>query len=157
MEESLNINNKNIDFTIKNEKNVIKVGLDDQQYVCNVAMLGDQLTAKSDNDHKLIDYFQDKDSHIIWIDDEEYIIKEINLVYEENILSEENVVAPMPGVIKEILVTSGESVEQGETLIILESMKISNELKASKKCTIKNVLVKVGDQVGGSDLLVETE
>ena len=77
MDESLNINNENIDFTIESEKNFIKVGQGSKQYICNLATLGDQLASNSGDDHKLIDHFQDKDSHVIWIDDEEYIIKEI--------------------------------------------------------------------------------
>ncbi len=65
--------------------------------------------------------------------------------------------APMPGKILEVMVKTGDSVKAGDTLVILEAMKMQNAILASTKGTIKKVLVKEGDTTSKSDLLIELE
>lgn len=68
-----------------------------------------------------------------------------------------NVEAPMPGAIIDIAVRSGESVEAGDVLLILEAMKMENEITAPRRGTVGDIHVKVGDTVtGGESLLVIT-
>jgi len=55
--------------------------------------------------------------------------------------------APMPGMIVTILVTDGETVAKGQVLLILESMKMQNELKSPKDGIIHRIRVKVGETV----------
>lgn len=65
--------------------------------------------------------------------------------------------APMPGKILEVLVKAGDAVKAGDTLVILEAMKMQNAILASTKGVIKKVLVKEGDTTSKSDLLIEME
>lgn len=65
--------------------------------------------------------------------------------------------APMPGKILEVLVKTGDTVKAGDTLVILEAMKMQNAILASTKGIIKKVLVKEGDTTSKSDLLIELE
>ncbi len=65
--------------------------------------------------------------------------------------------APMPGRILEIMVKEGESIKKGNPLIILEAMKIENNIKAWKDFTVTRVAVSIGDQVSLNQLLIETE
>lgn len=65
--------------------------------------------------------------------------------------------APMPGKILEVMVTTGDVVKAGDTLLILEAMKMQNAILASTKGTIKKILVKTGDTTSKSDLLIELE
>lgn len=65
--------------------------------------------------------------------------------------------APMPGKILEVMVKTGDTVKAGDTLLILEAMKMQNAILASTKGTIKKVLVKEGDTTSKSDLLIELE
>lgn len=65
--------------------------------------------------------------------------------------------SPMPGRILEVLVKTGDSVKVGDTLVILEAMKMQNAILASTKGIIKKVLVKDGDTTSKSDLLIELE
>lgn len=65
--------------------------------------------------------------------------------------------APMPGKILEVLVKTGDTVKAGDTLLILEAMKMQNAILASTKGIIKKVLVKEGDNTSKSDLLIELE
>jgi len=55
--------------------------------------------------------------------------------------------APMPGLIVAIPVSEGQKIEKGQVLVILESMKMQNELKSPKAGTVSRVKVKAGDRV----------
>lgn len=59
----------------------------------------------------------------------------------------EVVKAPMPGNILKILVTPGQKVAEGEVIIILEAMKMENEITASKTGTIAQIAVTKGQVV----------
>lgn len=65
--------------------------------------------------------------------------------------------APMPGKILEVMVETGDAVKAGDTLLILEAMKMQNAILASTKGIIKKVHVKVGDTTSKSDLLIELQ
>ncbi len=63
--------------------------------------------------------------------------------------------APMPGAIIDIAVSSGEGVEAGDVLLILEAMKMENEITAPRRGTVGDIHVKVGDTVSGGEPLME--
>ncbi len=65
--------------------------------------------------------------------------------------------APMPGTIFKIEKEEGASVKQGETVIVLEAMKMENLLIAPIDGTIKEIKVKAGESVANGDLLVILE
>ena len=65
--------------------------------------------------------------------------------------------APMPGKILEVMVKTGDIVKAGDTLLILEAMKMQNAILASTKGIIKKVFAKEGDTTSKSDLLIELE
>ena len=65
----------------------------------------------------------------------------------------EAVKAMLPGVVTKILVKEGDSVKAGETIMILEAMKMENEVKSPKDGVIKQILVKEGDRVEAGDIL----
>ena len=60
----------------------------------------------------------------------------------------------MPGNILDVRVTPGASVKAGDTLLILEAMKMENEISAPQDGTIATVDVRKGDTVSSGDLLV---
>jgi biotin carboxyl carrier protein len=53
--------------------------------------------------------------------------------------------SPMPGMVVAILVTEGQVVKKGQVLLILESMKMQNELKSPKDGTVSRIRVKAGE------------
>jgi biotin carboxyl carrier protein len=67
------------------------------------------------------------------------------------------VYAPMPGKITEVRVAVGDSVKSGDTVAILEAMKMFNELKVGKGGKVKEVNVAPGSAVTPTDLLVLVE
>jgi glutaconyl-CoA/methylmalonyl-CoA decarboxylase subunit gamma len=65
--------------------------------------------------------------------------------------------APMPGKIVDVLVEAGAKVKEGESLLILEAMKMQNEIASPVAGLVKKVLVKQGDIVNKEDVLIEIE
>lgn len=65
------------------------------------------------------------------------------------------VLAPMPGNIWKIKTSIGAKVEKHEVLLILEAMKMENEIVAPEAGTVTNILVKEGDAVEPGKVMVE--
>jgi biotin carboxyl carrier protein len=63
--------------------------------------------------------------------------------------------APMPGLVVRVLVESGQQVKKGDGLVIVEAMKMENELKAIHTGTIKKIHVQNGQAVEKNQVLVE--
>lgn len=68
-----------------------------------------------------------------------------------------DVKAPMPGIILEIQVEPGDAVSKGDTLLILEAMKMENAILSPKDGVIKSVMSETGDTVDKNKLLIELE
>lgn len=62
--------------------------------------------------------------------------------------------APMPGLILEILVKTGDSIKKGDALLVLEAMKMENVLKSPGEGEIKDVLVEVGSSVEKNQTMI---
>ena len=65
-----------------------------------------------------------------------------------------SVKAPMPGNILDVKVSAGASVKAGDVLVILEAMKMENEILAPQDGTVASVNVNKGDTVNSGDVLV---
>ena len=66
----------------------------------------------------------------------------------------EPVKSPMPGTIINVNVTAGQSVKKGDVLVVLEAMKMENEIKAAKDGKIISVSVNKGESVDTGTVLV---
>lgn len=65
------------------------------------------------------------------------------------------VVSPLPGKIVELCVGEGENVKKGQTVLILEAMKMENEVVAPQAGIVKKLFVEEGDAVGAGEALFE--
>ena len=64
-----------------------------------------------------------------------------------------DVTVPMQGTIVKLLVEVGQEVEVGQGVVVLEAMKMENQINAEKAGTIKEIKVAAGDTVGGGDVV----
>lgn len=63
--------------------------------------------------------------------------------------------APMPGLVVDVPVTEGQTIAKGDTLLVLEAMKMENALKAAADATVKKILVNKGQAVEKNTVLIE--
>jgi len=69
----------------------------------------------------------------------------------------QNVTAPMPGKVIRILVQKGDAVSAGQGLVVVEAMKMQNEMKAARDGRVIEVRVQDGDTVSAGQTLVVLE
>ncbi|MCK5250470.1 MAG: biotin/lipoyl-binding protein [Spirochaetaceae bacterium] len=67
------------------------------------------------------------------------------------------VTAPIPGVVKQIPVAVGDEVTEGKVVLILEAMKMENQISATVGGTISEIKVALGDSVHEGQLLIQIE
>jgi biotin carboxyl carrier protein len=65
--------------------------------------------------------------------------------------------APMPGKVVRYLVSQGDAVEAGQGLVVVEAMKMQNEIKSPKKGAVKKLVAAVGAAVNAGDALLIVE
>ncbi|MEX0986752.1 MAG: biotin/lipoyl-containing protein [Bacteroidales bacterium] len=79
------------------------------------------------------------------------------LASQEGTSASVNIEAPMPGKIVEILVEEGVEVKAGEPVLILEAMKMQNEISCHVDGVIKKIAIRKNDSVMKDDMLIEIE
>jgi biotin carboxyl carrier protein len=65
--------------------------------------------------------------------------------------------APMPGRVVRVLASEGDAIAEQQGVVVLEAMKMQNEMRSPKAGRIRRVAVQVGDTVGAGDLLALVE
>jgi len=65
--------------------------------------------------------------------------------------------APMPGRVVRVLVAAGDEVAEGQGIVVIEAMKMQNELKSPKAGRVARIAVAVDDTVGAGDVLAIVE
>ncbi|MHC4342081.1 MAG: acyl-CoA carboxylase biotin carboxyl carrier protein subunit [Planctomycetota bacterium] len=65
--------------------------------------------------------------------------------------------AAMPGIVREVMVEVGETVEKSQALLILEAMKMQNEIRSDRAGTVRALHIAAGDTVEKNQKLVELE
>ncbi|QTA38162.1 biotin/lipoyl-binding protein [Thermosipho ferrireducens] len=78
-------------------------------------------------------------------------------VSEKTTGSVKTIKSPMSGLIVKVLVTPGQNVNSGDKVIILEAMKMENDILADASGKVKSVLVKEGDNVDTGQVLIELD
>lgn len=69
----------------------------------------------------------------------------------------ENIMAPMPGKILDIMVEENSEIKQGEPIVILEAMKMQNEIISNVNGIIKKINIKQNDSVMKDDIMIEIQ
>ena len=71
--------------------------------------------------------------------------------------SANGVKSPLPGSIIRVVTTVGATVKEGDLLLVMESMKMENNILSEKNGVVKNILVSAGQAVMQDDILLELE
>lgn len=102
----------------------------------------------------------------VWVEGELYRIeyqdegrrpRRSSSVTDQGMRGRQMIVAPMPGKVVALLVSPGQEVSAGQGVVVIEAMKMENELKASGAGVIKEIKVQEGAGVSGGDVLVVIE
>jgi biotin carboxyl carrier protein len=159
------LDNKEIEMDIHERGGVLEVRLGDRVYNIDVQRVSDP---------SLYSLLINNDSHELMIEDregecdvlvagelfrvfvqDEWAYRLANIQRKTKLHEGELLIkAPMPGVVKQIEVSVGDQVEQGKGLVILEAMKMENEIKAPRQGTVKAVSVSTAEKVEQGRVLV---
>ncbi|MCX7987495.1 MAG: acetyl-CoA carboxylase biotin carboxyl carrier protein subunit [Bacteroidales bacterium] len=71
--------------------------------------------------------------------------------------NEKIILSFMPGTVQKIMVTEGQSVKRGDALLILESMKMMNRVRAQSDGVIKKINIKEGESIPKNHPMIELE
>ncbi|MFK7948664.1 MAG: acetyl-CoA carboxylase biotin carboxyl carrier protein subunit [Saprospiraceae bacterium] len=69
----------------------------------------------------------------------------------------DNIKAPMPGLVLDIMIEVGQTIEKGTPLLILEAMKMENVLKADGEGVVKSIEITKGQAVDKGQIMIEME
>ena len=84
-------------------------------------------------------------------------LKAITRKAEAGVEGRQVIAAPMPSKVVRLLVGVGDQVGPGDGVIVVEAMKMENELRAMGSGTVQEIRVKEGEAVGGGHVLVIIE
>jgi biotin carboxyl carrier protein len=71
------------------------------------------------------------------------------------VMATKQIRSPLPGTVLNILVREGDTVQRGQNLLIIEAMKMENEIKADSAGIVKKIHVHKGDTISEGQILVE--
>jgi pyruvate carboxylase subunit B len=90
------------------------------------------------------------------LDERARVIRELSGAARK-VVAADHLKAPMPGLIVRVNVREGDQVRSGQGLVVMEAMKMENELRATASATVKRIVVSPGSAVEKGALLLELE
>ena len=150
---------------VEEKSGVFKIKQGDVEFEADVRRISDnELTLLVGGRVHQVLIARDKDRKIVFIDGREYILREPGEEAGRAWTDDHKgpggglkIKAPMPGKVIKILVAEGERVRKNQTLIIVEAMKMENEIKATLEGSVKKIHVAAGELVDSERLLIELE
>jgi biotin carboxyl carrier protein len=150
------------------DPNVYNVTIDGRAIGVDAAMMDSEAIrmAFADDTRALAVVAADGDARHVWIDGAQLILERIADAGRETTTRgsraasrgvDKRVTAPMPGQVRAVAVQIGDSVTAGQTLVVLEAMKMELRAAAPADGVIARVMVQVGEVVERGALLVELE
>jgi len=148
------------------EKSLYRVAVDGNEFLVdgkktgrtNYSLIVDNRSFEIEVDHA-------EDEYRVLVDGRNY---HVNLVDERRVRigggqseiqlqGRQKVSVPMPGKVIAVLVSEGDSIEKGQGLVIVEAMKMENEVRSPIAGEVKEIKVKAGDAVEGGAVLLIVE
>lgn len=152
---------------ISKDKNFVRLSINGEEYEVDVTMLEEgvysilhngksyntELTRSEDNkSYNVHTAFSAFDVKII---DEK--AKYLRMRKDGDDRQDNKIITPMPGKVVSIPVKAGDVLTKGDTVIVIEAMKMQNSIKVASDCTIKEILVNEGDAINANQLLIHLE
>ncbi len=151
-------------FIGKKNEEVFRIKIDEKVYNVDVGMIGipNHFSMIVDQKSYDVDVTQDDDEFVVTVKGNTYLVqiedeskkKLIEHDKDKHHAGEVMIKAPMPGMVVGVEIKEGDEVGVGKGLVILEAMKMQNELRAPKSGLVKTIKVKAGDKVNSGDVLV---
>ncbi len=163
MELEFNIDEKIRRLQVEFKDGQYRINLEDRKYVVDATFISDNCLSLLVNDKAFTVYFAEADDKKYFsVGGEQFCIQEaksesVRVSEADSAAIEEAPVAasPMPGKVVKILVREGDEVEKGQGLVIVEAMKMENEIKSPVKGTVEKVNFKPGDLVNAAQPILE--
>ncbi len=148
--DSVRVNNKDYTFNYKfiTDK-VLMLRLNDKNYFMT-------LSESDDEEEYLSVNLQSKLYNIVVKSELDIMIEKISVNKSQG-KDKKEIFSPMPGIITKLNVTEGQKVNKGDVILVLEAMKMENEIKAKKDCVIKKINAEALKSVEKNELLVILE
>jgi biotin carboxyl carrier protein len=165
MELELNIDEKICKLQIEFKDGLYRVNLDDKEYVVESSQISDNCISLLVDGKTFTVYFAEADGkRYVSIGGEQFCIQEAASEgmrasdHYSSAVDEAPVAAsPMPGKVVKLLVKEGDEVDKGQGLVIVEAMKMENEIKSPVKGKVEKVSFKAGDLVDAAQPIVEVK
>lgn len=132
-----------VDFCSVVEQPIFSLLLDGQSYEALVQPYDHGVEIHLRGQHYLVKVEDERQHHLRQATDAQLTIT-----------GESHLKSPMPGMVIEVSVMEGQSVSTGDQLIVLESMKMQNEIRAPQEGIIRSIRVKVGERVEQNQILL---
>ena len=167
MEIPAAVNNKNFEAHIKSSNsNNYELIIENKLYLCQIVNL-DKFSIKlnvNEEQHELFISHNERGIASISFKGQIFKAKRKNVLVESDIsLSSENIednnqlISPMPGTVLKINANIGYIVAKGAKLIVIESMKMENNITTGRKAKVSKINVKEGELVAAGTVLIELE
>ncbi|MDX1599580.1 MAG: acetyl/propionyl/methylcrotonyl-CoA carboxylase subunit alpha [Marinobacter sp.] len=146
-----------VELLVRKTGNTVSVSHGDSHYQLLLESFGDGLLCIIDNNvRQRCQYHREGDSLYLQAFGQAWSVRDVTHqpAAGANGAGSGKVQATMDGAIIDVLVKSGQTVQQGDTLVILEAMKMEHPVKADRDGVVDEVLVSNGDQVKRSQMLV---
>jgi biotin carboxyl carrier protein len=161
MKKTLHVNGRAFDVEVKNDGTLLKVFVNGTPHSVDLSEGKQNGFASLIVDGESFEVFceQKGESHyLLWIGQHSHEVKfgsAFGAGEEDETVS--IVHAPMPGLIAQLKVKENDKVSRGDSLLILEAMKMQNDLKSPRDGTVQEILIKEGEKVGLQDKLIILE
>jgi 3-methylcrotonyl-CoA carboxylase alpha subunit len=133
--------------------------LDGKTYPVSGTVNDNKIYINHNGHQSVVSYARDNDNLVIFKNAANWHLSIVdNSVSDSETKSQANLSAPMPGTVIEVLVKNGDTVAEGEALLVMEAMKMEHTIRAHESLTVKEVLYQVGDLVDdGAELIMVEE
>ncbi len=142
---------------VHRESDAYRVVVDGADHVVRAHQLDDtRMVLVVDGRHYRVSVVRDGREHMVAVGGEVYslVAESGGATAEVATIASPEIAAPMPGKVLQVLVQTGDRVESGDGLLLLEAMKMESRLTAEAAGTVAEVRVAAGDMVEGGQVLL---